>query len=268
MRGLYTAGVLDLFLDEGIHFNTVYGVSAGACHACSYLSGQFGRARKTVMDFLDDKYYASFYSLAATGNFFNVSMVYDDIPNHLLPYDYDAFIAAAASFYSVVTNIETGCAEYPLISDLRKDMPWIQASSALPLFAQAVEVSGQSYLDGGIVDAIPLAQAASNGCKKHVIILTQPPGYVKKREPLMPLLRLMYSEYPYLLEALETRHVRYNHTLANIVAAKSREEALIIQPKTPLDVGRLEKNPKKLDALYIQGYIDGRSMLPQLQRFL
>lgn len=166
MRGVYTAGVLDCFLDEGLFFNRCYGVSAGAGQACSYLSRQRGRGRATAMDYLRDKRCARLWSLRRTGDYFGAEFLYDLLPNEIYPYDYDAFQAYTGTFYTVVTNCDSGEAEYVPVRDMRRDIIYVRASSSLPLLSRMVEAGGRRYLDGGIADSIPLRRAEADGCEK------------------------------------------------------------------------------------------------------
>ena len=155
MKGVYSSGVLDFFLDKGLTFSSCYGVSAGACSLCSFLSKQRGRAYHTTVDYLEDKNYCSLYSLLKTGDLFGADMCYRQIPETLNPYDYETFDQYQGKFYSVVTNIETGCPEYIHIRDMHADIEAIRASASLPLVSRNVKIKDRLYLDGGISDAIP-----------------------------------------------------------------------------------------------------------------
>ncbi len=166
MKGVYTAGVLDFFLDKGIEFSSVYGVSAGACSMCSYLSKQRGRALAVNIDYLDRWDYCSLKSLLKTGDLFNVDMCYHQIPEKLNPYDFDVFDQYQGKAFSVATNIETGRPEYFRIRDMLKDIDKIRASASLPLVSRNVEIDGGLYLDGGISDAIPLQRSIMDGNRK------------------------------------------------------------------------------------------------------
>ena len=185
MKGVYTAGVLDFFLDKGIEFSSVYGVSAGACHMCSYLSKQRGRAFAVNVDYLDSSDYCSMKSLLTTGDLFNVDMCYHRIPEQLNPYDYGAFERYEGRAYSVATNIETGMPEYFRIRDMKADIDKIRASASLPLVSRNVMIQGKPYLDGGISDAIPLQKSIIDGNMRNVVIMTKEEGYV--REPFTRL---------------------------------------------------------------------------------
>ena len=170
MRGVYAAGVLDFFMEKNIYFDDCYAVSAGSCHAASYYSKQIGRSLKVTLDYINDKRYCSINSLIKTGDMFGAEMLYDIIPNELVLYDYDIFNEFNGNFYSVVTNCKTGKAEYIKIKDMKKDIIAIRASSSLPLLSRIVKINGESYLDGGISDSIPIKKSIEDGHKKNVVI--------------------------------------------------------------------------------------------------
>ena len=181
MRGTYTTGVLDFFMDHDIYFRHIYGVSAGACHACSYISKQRGRAFEIFEKYLNDERYCSLKSLRKTGNFFGVEMIYDLIPNRYIPFDYEQASVYEGELYSVVTDCRTGEPAYLRIGDLHSDMDKIRASASLPLLARTVKIDGKDYLDGGISDSIPLEESIRAGNRKNVLILTREKGYKKKK---------------------------------------------------------------------------------------
>jgi predicted patatin/cPLA2 family phospholipase len=261
MRGVYTAGVLDCFLDHNCFFEHIYAVSAGACHACSYVSRQRERGLHTVLDYLEDPRYASWRNWWQTGNFFGVTMVYEDIPYRLIPFDFAAFAAAPAALTAVVTNCRSGQAEYKVVGDLRQDMELIRASSSLPLLSAMVELDGGEYLDGGVVDSIPLARSLADGNQRHVVVLTQDATYRKSPHNLMPMIKWYYRRYPALIEAIRTRHLRYNAALELVAQEERSGAAVVIRPQTPVTISRLEKNRPKLQQLYQDGYADAAAAL-------
>ena len=268
MRGIYTAGVLDLFLDQGLDFGHVYGVSAGACHACSYLSHQRGRAFRIGTDYLEDKRYCSVHSLITTGDMFGVDMCYDIIPNQLDLYDYEAYERYPGEFHVVVTNCATGQAEYPRVRDLHTDIQDVRASSSLPLLSRMVPIRGQLYLDGGIADSIPLARSIRDGSGKNVVVLTRAAGYRKSPNQSMTAIRAKYRHYPHLVDAVATRHERYNEALELVAREESAGNAFVLRPQSPPDVGRVEKDLEKLRNLYRCGYEETAAQLPSLLDFL
>ncbi len=268
MKGIYTAGVLDFFLEKGILFSHVYGVSAGACHMCSYLSGQHGRARDISIDYLDSKKYCSIQSLLTTGDLFNVDTCYYMIPEYLYPYDHEAFHKYEGKAYSVVTNIETGRPEYLRVKDMRRDIDMIRASASLPLVSRNVVINGKKYLDGGLADSIPLQRSVVDGNTKHVVILTKEEGFVRKPAHNLGLLKLRYRKYPKVHELMANRHKEYNDTMAYVERMEQAGKAFVIRPKKPGDVGRIEKDVRKLEALYEEGYRDAENCYQELKAFL
>ncbi len=268
MKGVYTAGVLDFFLDKGIQFSHVYGVSAGACHMCSFLSGQRGRAIAISVDYLDSKWYCSVESLLATGDLFNVEMCYHLIPDYLYPYDYEAFGRYPGKAYSVATDIATGRPAYFRIRDMKKDIHKIRASASLPLVSRNVKIGDSYYLDGGISDAIPLQQSVMDGNQRNVVVMTKEEGYVRKPAGQLGLMRARYLRYPKVYELMEDRHIRYNAQLEYIAGQQEAGRAFVIRPRKASGVGRVEKNVEKLMELYRQGYEDAAGSYEDLLRFL
>ena len=268
MRGLYTAGVLDYFLENNIMFKNIYAVSAGACHMTSYMSRQKGRARRISLDYLKDKHYASYYSLIRTGNYFGVDMCYNRIPNELDPIDYDAFASYEGNGYVVVTNIVTGEPEYVQIKNLREELDYVRASASLPLVSKNVEINGKLYLDGGMADSIPIRKAVEDGNDKIVVVLTRPSDYRKTPASAMWLIRLLYRRYPGLVKDMEMRHIRYNEALDYIEELERDKKIFVYRPKFSADVERIEKDRKKLEVLYKQGYDDSVECGNELMEFL
>lgn len=268
MRGVYTAGVLDFFIDKDIYLENTYGVSAGICHACSYLAKQRDRAYRVNVDYLDDKRYASFYSLVTTGDYFGVKMVYEDIPNKLYPFDKKTFEEYEGNLYSVVTNMKTGEAEYIKLKDMDKDIIYVRASSSLPLLSRVVKVDGKEYLDGGIADSIPIEKAIKDGNEKNVVVLTQPNGYRKEKNKLLPLMKIKYKKYPNFINSMANRHINYNNSLDKIKEKEEKGNVFVIRPSESLDITRLEKNKDKLEALYNLGYNDAKKACDKLLNFI
>jgi predicted patatin/cPLA2 family phospholipase len=263
MRGNYTAGVLDVFLEEGVEFPYIIGVSAGAGMGCSFVSGQHGRNLEIIQKYRRDPRYLSIRSFFRTGNLFGLDFIYDDIPNRLVPFDVDAFIRSSTRFVTVCTDCERGEAVY-----YEKDktiLTMLKASSALPYIAKIVEYKGRKLLDGALVDAIPLKRAWEAGYPSNVVVLTQPAGFRKKEEPHPPP-SLFYRRYPLLIKVLKQRANAYNTSLANIEEAGKKPETLIIRPSRDLGVGRTEKNMEKLIQLYELGQNDGKEALKVLKK--
>ena len=269
MRGVYTAGVLDFFLDANIFFKTCYGVSAGACNGASYLSRQRGRALAVNTDYLKDKRYVSLSNLLLKGDLFGPEMLYDTIPNELNPYDYavfNSFINEGGRFYAVMTNVDTGEPAYYEVKDMYKDIIAVRASSSLPMVSHNVHIDGVPYLDGGVADPIPYVAAKKNGAKKVVVVLTQDATYEKQKNRLAGLMGMRYKGK--FLQAMKNRHESYNHTLRLLAEAEIAGEAFIIRPKKPVGIKRVEKDVDALRDLYGNGYEDAATCYKRLMEFL
>lgn len=268
MKGVYSSGVLDFFLDKGLEFSSCYGVSAGACSLCSFLSKQRGRAYHTNVDYLEDKNYCSLYSLLKTGDLFGADMCYYQIPEKLNPYDYETFEKYQGKFYSVVTNIETRCPEYIPIKDMHTDIEAIRASASLPLVSRNVKIGDKLYLDGGISDAIPLRKSMEDGNRKNVVVMTKEVGYRRQPSSGVSLIRMRYRKYPKVYELMKDRHNAYNNTLDFLNEEVEKGTVFLIQPKEKSDVGRIEKDRDKLKALYEEGYKEASECYEELLKFL
>lgn len=269
MKGIYTAGVLDFFMDKEILFSDCYGVSAGACHLCNYMSGQRGRSYRISVNYLDMKQYCGGWSLLRTGDLFGVDMNYSLIPDYLDPYDYDAAAEYEGKCFAVATDIKTGKPAYLPMKDLRKDIIAVRASSSLPLVSRNVEIDGELYLDGGISDPIPVRQSIREGNRKNVIIMTKEEGFV--REPAgaqLALIKARYLRYPKVYELMRERHLSYNTTVQYIEEMQEKGELFVIRPKQKSGVGRIEKDREKMTALYEEGYRDAQECYAELMEYL
>lgn len=268
MRGMYTCGVLEFFLEKELIFSDCYGVSAGACHLCSYLSGQKGRALHVGIDYLQCRDYCSLSSLLRTGDLFNKDFCYDLIPNYLNPYDYEAFERYPGRAYAVATNIETGEAEYLRLKHMQTDIEAVRASSSLPLVSKNVRIGNKLYLDGGISDAIPLQKSILDGNQKNIVVLTKEVGYRRKPSSLLPLIRAAYLWYPKVYERMKNRHIAYNRTLDMVEKKEKAGEVIVLRPKENDGIGRIEKDKEKLMALYKQGYEDAKARYEEILAYL
>ncbi|MFQ8703735.1 MAG: patatin family protein [Eisenbergiella sp.] len=268
MKGVYTAGVLDFFLDAGIDFEKCYGVSAGACCMCSYLSKQRGRALATMTDYLNDKDYWGLSSFLRTGDLFNVQMCYHDIPEKLNLFDYEAFDKNPSRGYAVVTNIETGFAEYIPLQEMHRDIEAVRASASMPFVSRNVDLGGKMYLDGGLADSIPILHAVTDGCRKNVVVMTKEEGYWRSPIRHAGAARLKYAKYPKVYELIKNRHNTYNETLRYIYEQVEEGTVFLIQPRYKSDVSRTEKDASKLRALYEEGYEEAASRKEELLAFL
>lgn len=268
MRGVYTGGVLDAFIEHDIEFSSVYGVSAGSCQGASYVSKQKGRGMRTSINYVGDPEYCSVKSLLKTGDMFGVDMCYSQIPFVLDPYDEETFAQYKGKFFAVVTNLETGEAEYLRIRDMSKQIWAIRASSSLPLLSRTIIAKGRPYLDGGVADSIPIRRSIEAGNEKNVVILTRDAFYRKDANALMPLMKLRYKKYPRFVEAMENRHLRYNECLDFLAEEEEAGRVFVIRPETEVQVDRLEKDKEKLMVLYEQGLEDGRAAIARMVEYL
>lgn len=270
MKGIYTTGVLDFFLDKEIDFSSCYGVSAGACNMCSYLSKQKKRGYRVTVNYLDNKRYCGAYSLLTTGDLFGKDMCYDLIPNYLDPYDFETFDQYEGKAYAVVTNIRTGKAEYLQLKDMHEDIVAVRASSSMPLVSRNVKIGEEWYLDGGISDSIPIERAIEDGNQKNVVILTKEMGF--RRQPTdaaqLALMKVRYARYPKVYELMKERDKKYNATLDFLEEQEKNGKAFVIRPSKKSPVSRVEKDKDKLDALYEEGYRDAENCYMELLEYL
>ncbi|MFC3927176.1 patatin-like phospholipase family protein [Streptococcus caprae] len=267
MRGLYTAGVLDAFMEADIRVDGIVGVSAGALFGVNYVSGQKGRALRYNKHFAKDPNYMGFRSWLTTGNMVNKDFTYYKVPFELDVFDEAAFEESSVDFYSVATNIETGKAEYHLITDVRQEMELLRASSALPLVSRVVEWQGKKYLDGGLSDSIPIDFAKSLGFDKLIVVLTRPLDYRKKASSPLPY-KLAYRKYPKFVEVASKRYLHYNKAVEKIAEQEMQGELFAIRPSQNLVIGRLEKDSDKFDEIYGIGVADAEAALPELRAYL
>ena len=266
VRGIYTAGVLDCLMDHGITFHGVIGVSAGAIHGCSFLSGQRGRSIRYYTKYSRDYRFMSMRSFLTTGNVVGVDFCYHELPDKLDVYDHDAFLQNGVPFYTVCTNVETGKAEYLRISDMRGQIDYLRASASLPYFSRIVEIEGKKYLDGGCADSIPLKAFEEMGYARNLVILTREEGYLKK--PEKALLASVYRRYPAFRHTLLHRHECYNAQSAYVKQQQAQGRAFVIRPSSALNIGRLEKDPAEIQRVYNIGYADATEKIEELKRFI
>ena len=269
MRGMYTAGVTDVMMENGIEFDGAVGVSAGAAFGCNYKSRQIGRAARYNIRFCNDKRYCSVRSLITTGNIYNTDFCYNEVPTKYDPFDFETYINNPMEFYVVCTNVETGKPVYKKFEgteDSRFD--WIRASASMPLVSRIVEIDGLKMLDGGISDSIPLKFFEGIGYDRNVVILTRPLGYRKKKNKLQSAIKARYAKYPALAGAMANRHTVYNASLDYIEEKEKAGELFVFRPEAPLPVSRTEKNPEKLKAAYEIGRQDAAARLDELKEYL
>ncbi|NKE03888.1 MULTISPECIES: patatin family protein [Mesobacillus] len=269
MRGVYTAGVLEYFLENELFFPYVIGVSAGACQGSSYVARQPGRNRQVTIDYVKHRDYISYRNLFLKKELFGMDFIFDKLPNELVPFDFDSFNSAAERFLVGTTDCITGEPVYFDKNDIPEDfLKIIRASSTLPFMAPAIEFQGRTLMDGGISDPIPIRKAMTDGVQKNVIVLTKPKGYRKKKSSFSWLPRYVYKDYKGLHKALEIRYQMYNETLDYIEELEDRNEIVVIRPSQDLKVGRVERNPDKLTRLYEVGYEDAKHSFESLKDWL
>ena len=268
MRGLYTAGVLDVFLNKKIYFPYVIGVSAGACNAASYISRQVGRNKKVTINYIGDHRYLSYRNFFKEGSIFGMKFMFDEIPNKLVPFDYDTYNNSKETFVIVATDCNTGTPVYFYKENGHDVLNQLKASSSLPFLSRMVDIDGMKLLDGGITDSIPLRKSIEDGNKKNVVILTQNKEYRKKPFNGNFISRKIYKNYDKVIEAMNNRYKIYNETLDFIEELESKGQIFVIRPKEPLDVGRLEKDKTKLEKLFAQGYSDAEDSYSQLEEWI
>jgi len=269
MRGLFTAGVLDVLMENGIQLDGTIGVSAGAVFGCNYQTGQVGRTLRYNLRFCRDWRYCSLRSLLFTGDLYGAKFCYWTLPLELDKFDYDAYAANPHPFYVVCTDAETGEAVYRLCERADgEDREWFRASASMPLVSRVVEVSGKKLLDGGVVDSVPIRYFESIGYERNVVVLTQPEGFVKKPSRGMPLLKRLLSKYPKVAQAMERRHEVYNETSAYIAQREKEGAAFVIRPPRALDMSRTEHDPVRLCAAYNMGREEALRRLDELKAFI
>ena len=254
MRGVFTCGVLDYFMDAGLHFPYAIGVSAGACNGLSYMSHQRGRAKYSNIDLLDKYHYIGIRHLWSKRSLLDMDLLFDYFPNHILPYDYKSYAENPGRYEMVTTDCLTGKACYwEEKLDEKRIIEIVRASSTLPYVCPMAQVDGRLMLDGGIVDSIPIVRAQEQGYETCIVVLTRNKGY-RKKESNMKLPFFIYRKYPELRSALTKRNELYNGQLELVERLEEQGKVVVIRPKNPLSVGRMETNVDKLTALYNEGY--------------
>ena len=268
MRGLFTAGVIDVLMENGVDFPALVGVSAGAAFGCNYKSRQIGRALRYNKRFCRDPRYCSFRSLFKTGDVFGAQFCYHEVPNTLDPFDGKAFNENPMAFYLVASDVETGKPFYKRL-DRADDTAyeWIRASASMPIVSRVVELDGKKFLDGGVTDSIPLA-FMERQYDRNVVVLTRPRDYQKQPASKLWLYRLTLRKYPNMLRAVRERHLMYNEQRAHVFAQEKAGKAFVICPDKPLEVGRMEHDPEQLQKAYDTGRQTALRQLGALKRFM
>lgn len=267
MRGMYTAGVLDIFLENGIHFDGIVGVSAGALFGVNYLSGQRGRVIRYNKRFNRDKNYMGLRPLLKEGNLVSTQYAYYEVPHKLDPFDDAAFQRSGVPFYAVVTDVETGRPEYMRVASVFEQIDVLRASGSMPFVSRPVKIGDRQYLDGGISDSIPFEWMAEQGYEKLVVILTRDVAY-RKKPMLKALVKLGLRRMPRLAEQLLRRHEVYNRSVEKLVQWEQADRAFLIRPSSPIEISRTEKEPDKLQAVYDLGVSNANTAILQLNAYL
>ncbi len=269
MRGMFTSGVLDVFMENGINFDGAIGVSAGATFGCNLKSRQIGRAIRYNKQFAHDWRYCSILSLILTGDLYGARFCYDTLPNKLDIFDRDTYRSNPMDFYCVVSDAKTGRPIYKKINSCdQKELTWMRASASMPLVSRVVKVDGYKLLDGGMTDSIPLKYFESMGYNRNVVILTQPRDFTKKPANLMGLMKIILWKYPKLVQAMARRHKVYNEETADVFAKADSGQVFVICPDQSLGISRTEKNPDELQRVYEQGRQAAQKVLQELKKFL
>lgn len=268
MRGLFTSGIIDVMMEAGIEPDGLIGVSAGAAFGCNYKSRQPGRAIRYNTRFARDKRYCSWQSWWKTGDLYNAEFGYHIIPTQFDIFDNKAFEENPMEFYAVCTDVTTGKAIYKRLTESTPlTYDWIRASASMPLASKVVELEGMKILDGGVADSIPLAYFEQIGYDRNVVILTQPEGYIKEHNRLMPLMRIALRNYPNLIKALDQRHIMYNQQLEYVRQAELEKRCLVIRTDRKLPIGHISHNPDEMRHIYEMGREMGERELHKIKAF-
>jgi len=266
MRGLYSAGVLDVFMENDIKADVVYGVSAGALFGLNYKSRQKGRAIRYNLKYAKEKNYMGFYSLLTTGNIMNKDFCFTKLVYELDKLDFETYKNNPVDFYAVVTNLQTGEPEYIKIDDAEKDMEYFRASGSMPFVSIPVEIDGNLYLDGAVSDAVPFKKVLGEGFEKIIVVLTRTAGY-RKKNPFFPY-TLVYGKYPKFVKTAKNSHKTYNKTMELIEKYEAENKIVVLRPSKNVRVQRIEKDTKKLQRIYDLGISDCKEKLEEIKEYL
>ena len=266
MRGLYSTGILDVFMENDINVDTIYGVSAGALFGLNYKSRQIGRALRYNLKYAHEKNYMGLYSLITTGDIMNREFCFEKLVYELDKLDFETYKNYPVDFYAVVTNMRTGKPEYIKIDDAEKDLEYFRASGSMPFVSNPVEVNGNLYLDGAMSDAVPFKKVLETGCEKVIVILTRPKGY-RKKKPHLPY-KLVYGKYPNLIETAKNYYKEYNATMDLIEEYEAENKIIVFRPSKLIKMRRVEKDTKKLQAIYDLGITDVTGRLDEIREYI
>ncbi len=267
MRGLYSAGVLDVFMRNNISVDVIYGVSAGALFGLNYKSRQIGRAIRYNLKYAHEKNYMGLYSLITTGDVMNRDFCFNKLVYELDRLDFETYKNNPVEFYAVVTNLQTGKPEYIKIDDAEKDLEYFRASGSMPFVSKPVEVNGNLYLDGAISDAVPFKKALKEDYEKIIVVLTKPMGFNRKKKSLMPY-KLFYGKFPNFVETGSNSYKKYNETMNLIEKYEKENKIVVLRPSKLIKMQRVEKDTNKLQAVYDLGVSDSMKKLYEIKEFL
>ncbi|MBQ8047344.1 MAG: patatin family protein [Prevotella sp.] len=269
LRGLFSAGVMDVMMENGISFDGIVGVSAGAAFGCNYKSRQAGRAIRYNKRFARDWRYCSLRSLLLTGDLFGADYAYHYVPDNEDIFDKETFAENPMEFHVVCTDVDTGAPVYKRLDSVDYDCyEWIRASASMPLASRVVSLEGRNLLDGGVSDSIPLQYFQSLGYDRNVVILTQPLGYVKRQNRLLPLMRLVLRRYPNFLKAMKRRPEMYNGQTRYVEQAENEGSTLVIRPSEPIPIGYTSHNPDEMQRAYDMGRAEGLRSIDRIKAFV
>lgn len=270
LRTIYSTGVLDAMLEKDLMADYVVGVSAGIAYGVSYISRQPRRNLEILARFVNDRRYMGLKNLVDRHNrsYFGLEFSYETIPNELVPFDYDTFAAYPGGVEAVVTNLDTGKAEYMEVPRRDEKFLLLQATCALPLMFPIYYLDGKPYLDGGVADAIPYRRALEQGCDRVVVLLTKPRSFVRGAEKLQPVIKRRYRQYPNFCQAMRDRAEKYNQDRAELFQLEKEGKALVFAPDSLHGVGRIEHNVEKLRMLWAEGYQHGMERMEDLRSFM
>lgn len=269
MRGLFTEGVIDAIKENGIAFDGIIGVSAGALFGCNFKSNQIGRALRYNITYKNDSRYMGLKSFIKTGNFVSAKFAYHTMPLKLNVFDNKAFMADPTEFYLVCTDIESGETVYKQIISVDDDsLEWFRATGSMPIVSTPVILDGKKLLDGGLSDCIPLKYFQDIGFDRNIVVLTQPQGYKKRPTRLTSIFKLLYLKYPKVAECMIHRHEMYNAEIKFIEEQAKFNNTLLIYPDQPLNIGRTEQSEDKMRYIYEQGWNKATSMMNEIKSFI
>lgn len=268
LRGLFSAGVIDVMMENGIDYDGVIGVSAGSNFGCNYKSRQPGRVIRYNVRFANDPRYMGLRSIITTGNLVGAEFAYHYMPLQLDVFDIATFESDPMEFYLVCTDCLTGEPVYYRMDKVDYDsLEWLRASASMPLVTRPVKVGGRVLLDGGISDSIPLKHFQDMGFDRNVVVLTRPRSYRKEPTKLWPY-RLLMRRYPAITQAMARRHEMYNSQLDYVEREEQAGRIFVIAPEQDLPIGRVEMNVEKMNAVYNIGRETATALLPRLKEFL